>query len=139
MWLVLSSQKILLGSTASEYFHAALSQISLFLLENVDISIWWVSCSIKILKKIFLCLFIFERETETEHEWGGAEREGDTEPEAGSRLWAVSTEPDTGLEPMNCVIMAWAEVQRQPSEPPRHPPVKILEATIVYVLFVFHK
>jgi len=31
-----SSQKVLLGSTALEYFHAALTQISSFLLENVD-------------------------------------------------------------------------------------------------------
>ena len=41
---------------------------------------------------------------------GGAEREGDTESEAGSRLWAVSIEPDVGLEPTNCEIMTWAEV-----------------------------
>ena len=31
-------------------------------------------------------LFIFEKERETEPEWGGAEREGDTESEAGSWL-----------------------------------------------------
>ena len=43
---------------------------------------------------------------------GGAGREADTESEAGSRLRAVSTEPDTGLEPMNCEIMTWAEVGR---------------------------
>ena len=42
---------------------------------------------------------IFERERETEHEWGGgAQRERETESEAGSRLRAVSTEPDVGLE-----------------------------------------
>ena len=49
---------------------------------------------------------------ETEREWGrGREREGDTESEAGSRLPAASTEPDAGLEPMNCEIMTWAEVE----------------------------
>ena len=37
---------------------------------------------------------------------GGAEREGDTELEADSRLRAVSTEPDTGLDLMNCEIVA---------------------------------
>ena len=57
-------------------------------------------------KKIFNIYSFFERQRETEHEWGGAEREGDTESEAGSRLRAVSTEPDTGLEPMNQEIMA---------------------------------
>ena len=46
-------------------------------------------------------MFIFERERERAHEWGGQETEGDTESEAGSRLWAVSTEPDTGLELMD--------------------------------------
>ena len=49
--------------------------------------------------KILKWLFIFERERETEHEWGrGIEREGDTESEAGSRLRAVSTEPGMGRE-----------------------------------------
>ena len=42
---------------------------------------------------------------------GGAEREGDTESQEDSRLWAVSTEPNTGLEPMNCEIMTWADVR----------------------------
>ena len=54
--------------------------------------------------------YLFLRETETEWRWGRGEREGDTESEAGSRIWAVSTEPNTGLEPMNCEIMTWAEV-----------------------------
>ena len=39
----------------------------------------------------------------------GAEREGE-ESEAGSRLRTVSVEPYMGLKPMNCEIMAWAEV-----------------------------
>ena len=47
----------------------------------------------------------FEREGETECEWGEAEREGDTEFEAGSKLQAVSTEPDAGLELTNPEIM----------------------------------
>ena len=34
----------------------------------------------------FNVCFIFEKERETEHGWGGAEKEGDTESEAGSRL-----------------------------------------------------
>ena len=50
-------------------------------------------------------MFIFERERETEHEWGGVEREGDTESEAGSRLQAVSTEPDAGLGPTDREIV----------------------------------
>ena len=54
------------------------------------------------LKKIFLMLFIFERERGTEHEWGrGRERES----EAGSRLRAVSTDPDVGLQPTNREIV----------------------------------
>ena len=61
----------------------------------------------------FKCLFIFDRERKTGHEWGrGREREGDTESEAGSRLRAVSTEPNVGLEPTNCEIMTGAEVGR---------------------------
>ena len=58
-------------------------------------------------------MFLFIFETERDRAWvGKGQREGDTESEAGSRLWAVSTEPDTGLEPMNCEIMTWAEVGR---------------------------
>ena len=58
-----------------------------------------------------LNVYLFLRESETEHEWGrGWEREGDTESEAGSRLWAVSTEPDARLEPTVHEIMTWAEV-----------------------------
>ena len=53
----------------------------------------------------FLHLFVFDRQKETEHKWGGAEREGDTESEAGSRLRAVSTEPYTGLELEECETM----------------------------------
>ena len=52
---------------------------------------------------------------------GGAEREGDTESETGSRLWAVSPEPDAGLELTDREIMTWAEVDAQPTEPPRRP------------------
>ena len=60
--------------------------------------------------KFFLTFIHF---WETEQEWGrGRKREGNTESEAGSRIWAVSTEPDTGLEPMNCETMTWAEVGR---------------------------
>ena len=54
------------------------------------------------------------RKTETECEWVRGrerEREGDTESEAGSRLRTVSTEPDAGLEPTNCEIMTWAEIE----------------------------
>ena len=51
----------------------------------------------------------------------GTEREGDTESEAGSRLWAISPEPDAGLELTVCEIVTWAEVDAQPTEPPRHP------------------
>ena len=50
-------------------------------------------------------MFIFERETETEHKWGRAEREGVTESKAYSRLQAVGIEPDAGLEPTNHEIM----------------------------------
>ena len=53
---------------------------------------------------IFFHLFIFERQKETEHKWGGAEREGNKEFQAVSRLRTVSREPDTGLELMNCEI-----------------------------------
>ena len=63
-------------------------------------------------------MFIFERETE--REWGGAEREGDRS-EAGSRLWTVSTELEAGLELVNREIMTWAELEAQPTEPPRRP------------------
>ena len=55
-------------------------------------------------------MLIFERERETENEWGREERDGDTESKTDSWLWAVSTEPDTGLELMNGEIMTWAEV-----------------------------
>ena len=57
-----------------------------------------IECILKIfifIKKMFLHLFIFERQSVSR---GGAEREGDTESGAGSRLGAVSTEPDVGLE-----------------------------------------
>ena len=50
-------------------------------------------------------MFIFERDTQKEHERGEGQREGDSESEAGSRLQAVRTEPDTGLEPTNHEIM----------------------------------
>ena len=53
----------------------------------------------------FLNVFIFERESETGHKWGGEEREGETESETDSRLRAVNTEPDAGLEPTSCEIM----------------------------------
>ena len=39
-----------------------------------------------IFKIFFLMFYLFLRQRETEHEWGGSEREGDTESEAGSRL-----------------------------------------------------
>ena len=56
-------------------------------------------------------LFIFGRETQTQHDQGrGRERQGDTESQGGSRLWAVSTEPNMGLELTNCEIMTWAKV-----------------------------
>ena len=57
-------------------------------------------------------IHFWERERQRDRVWvgGGAEREGDTESEAECELWAVSTEPDSGLEPMNREIMAWAEV-----------------------------
>ena len=61
----------------------------------------------------FKCLFIFERERQTDRQsmsGGGVEREGDTESEAGSRLWAVSTEPKWGSNPLNREVMTWAKV-----------------------------
>ena len=53
--------------------------------------------------ELFL-MFIFERERETECNWGGAEREGDR---IRSRFQAltVSIEPGAGLELMDCEIM----------------------------------
>ena len=51
-------------------------------------------------------IYFSEREREQNGKEGGAEREGNTESEADSRLRAVNTEPDTGLELMNCEIMA---------------------------------
>ena len=58
------------------------------------------------LKKIFLNVYLFLRETETECKWVRVrEREGDTESEAGSKLRAVSTEPDAGLELTSRKIM----------------------------------
>ena len=53
----------------------------------------------------FFNVYLFLRQSETEHEGGAAEREGDRESEAGSRLCAVSTEPDSGLELMNCEMV----------------------------------
>ena len=62
------------------------------------------------------------KERETEWEPGrGREREGDAESKATSRLRAVSTEPDTGLEPTNREIMAWAEVGRSTDRAPQAP------------------
>ena len=48
------------------------------------------------LKKIFLHLFIFERQRQRVSRVG-EEREADTESKAGSRLQAVSPEPDGAL------------------------------------------
>ena len=48
-------------------------------------------------KKIFFFyIYLFLRDREIEHMWGGAEREGDK---------IQSTEPDEGLELTNCEIM----------------------------------
>ena len=44
------------------------------------------ACNGFIILFYFFNVYLFLRETETEHEQGGAEREGDTECEAGSRL-----------------------------------------------------
>ena len=61
---------------------------------------------------IFLNIYLFLRDRETQSaSGGGPERKEDTDSEAGSRLWAVNTEPDVGLEPTNCEIMTWAEVE----------------------------
>ena len=55
---------------------------------------------------IFFNVYSFLRERKRKSESGGGpERDRNTESEAGSRLGAVSTEPNTGLEPMNRVIM----------------------------------
>ena len=46
-------------------------------------------------------MFIFEKERETEHEWGRGRERGSrlfTDSEAGSRLPDVSTEHDSGLK-----------------------------------------
>ena len=40
----------------------------------------------------------------------GREREGDRESQAGFML-SVQAEPDMGLDPMNCEIMTWAEME----------------------------
>ena len=61
-------------------------------------------------KKIFKCLFIFEREWVSASA-GEAERKGDIESEASSRLRAVSTEPEVGLKLTNHEIMTWTEVR----------------------------
>ena len=50
----------------------------------------------------------WEREKETEQEWGGAVREGDTESEV--RIYVDSRKPDVGLKLVNLEIMTWANV-----------------------------
>ena len=48
-------------------------------------------------------IFIFEGQSETEHEWGRSRaRSRDTESEAGSRVSELSAQ---GLELMSCEIM----------------------------------
>ena len=54
---------------------------------------------------IFFNIYLFLRQRETEHEWGGSEREGVTESKAGSRLRAVNPEPNAGLELTDREIM----------------------------------
>ena len=62
---------------------------------------------------VYLLLFFFERERQTQNVSGlRSEREEDTESEAGSSPWAVSTEPDVGLELTNRETVTWAEVGR---------------------------
>ena len=55
--------------------------------------------------------YFWERERETEHEWGRV-RETETESEAGSRLelWVVGTAQSMGLELPSSEIMTWDEV-----------------------------
>ena len=77
---------------------------------SVPVFMWHVPLSLLVFC-IFLNVYLFLRETETECEWMRCrDREGDTESKAGSRLWAVSTEPDEGLELTNHEIMTSSEV-----------------------------
>ena len=51
-------------------------------------------------------LFILRERKST----GGAERERERK-RIPSRLYAASAEPDAGLEPINCKITTWAEIE----------------------------
>ena len=63
---------------------------------------------LKILKKFFKVVFIFETERDTAWE-GEGQRKRETKSEVSSRLWAVSTETVVGLKPTNHEIITWAK------------------------------
>ena len=56
-------------------------------LSGYGVKLHFQFCFVFFLKNLFFFnVYLFLRQRETEHEWGGSERERDTEYEAGSRL-----------------------------------------------------
>ena len=103
---------------------------------NIQLNIWnWVvqffvqmnshQCLLCQLVFPFFLFFLLERERAQVGERG---RGRGRESQAGSML---STESNMGLDTTNYKIMTWVEIrsQTQPTEPPRHPTISVLEMT----------